>query len=113
MRRMNESAVLNLIKGRGTISRIELARSSGLSPAAVTRITRGLIDRGLVRETGLDASNGGRRAVLLQLQPSAGFVVGVKIMEHSVAVAVTDLSAGVLLQHTTQVDVRRFGPTAV
>jgi predicted NBD/HSP70 family sugar kinase len=113
MRRMNESAVLNLIKGRGTISRIELARSSGLSPAAVTRITRGLIDRGLVRETGLDTSNGGRRAVLLQLQPSAGFVVGVKLMEQSVAVAVTDLSAGVLYQHTTQLDVRREGPAAV
>ena len=113
MRRMNEAAVLNLIKGRPSISRTELARDSGLSPAAVTRITRGLIQRGLVHETGLSSSNGGRPAVLLELQPSAGFVVGAKLMERTVAIAITDLAANVLLHQVADANVIQRGPAAV
>jgi N-acetylglucosamine repressor len=112
MRRMNEAAVLDLIKDGAAISRSQLARDSGLSPAAVTRITRGLIQRGLVRETGLSSSSGGRPAVLLELQPSAGFVVGAKLMENSVAVAIADLSASVLLHRVTEADIAASGPQA-
>lgn len=112
MRRMNEAAVLNLIKDRPAISRADLARDTGLSPAAVTRITRGLIQRGLVHETGLGSSSGGRPAVLLELQPSAGFVVGAKLMERTVAIAITDLAANVLLHRVDDANIVQRGPAA-
>ncbi len=112
MRELNATALLNLIKERGQISRIDLAHTSGLSPAAVTVITRALIRRGLVRETGPGESRGGRRSVLLQLEPSAGYVVGLKLMEQAAALAVTDLAANVVFHEVHRVDVRGQGPTA-
>src|SRR5712692_1602157 len=112
MRRMNESALLNLIKECGQVSRVDLARSSGLSPSTVTGITRALIQRGIVRETGPGASRGGRRSVLLELQPSAGHVLGLKLMEHSIALAVTDLSANVVYRAVSSAPLRDRGPEA-
>jgi DNA-binding MarR family transcriptional regulator len=87
MKQTNQYLVLQLIQGRGPISRKEIARVSGLSPASVTGITGELIARGLVREVGAAAGGGraGRRAVLLQLNPHAGFVVGVKLAVRTAA----------------------------
>jgi len=93
---INRNLVLNLIKSRGPISRVELARLSGLSPATISSISADFIAAGLVHEMGQGESTGGRRPVMLRLNHKAGFVVGVKLMEHSVATAVTDLDAEVL-----------------
>ena len=112
MRRINESALLNLIKTAGQVSRVDLARSSGLSPSTVTGITRTLIQRGLVRETGPGESRGGRRSVLLELEPSAGYVVGLKFMEYSVALTITDLAATSVYSCISPAALREAGPMA-
>ncbi len=106
---LNRNLVLNLIKSRGPISRVELARISGLSPATISSITGDFIDMGLVHEMGQGESTGGRRPVMLRLNHKAGFVVGVKLMEHKVATAVTDLDAEVLYHQvaTLKTDGRR------
>jgi N-acetylglucosamine repressor len=93
---INRNRVLNLIKSRGPISRVELARRSGLSPATISGIVSDFIAARLVHEMGQGESTGGRRPVMLRLNHKAGFVVGAKLMEHAVATAVTDLDASVL-----------------
>ena len=81
MKQMNQQLVLQLIHGRGPISRSEITQVSGLSPASVSGITSTLIDLGLVHEVGAVEGTGGagRRAILLRLNPQAGFVIGVKL----------------------------------
>lgn len=101
IKEINHNLVLNLIRSRGPISRTEVAQLSGLSPATVSGITADLIASSLVQETGEGESTGGRRRVLLQLNPRAGFVVGVKLMEQAVASALTDLDAQVLHHRVT------------
>lgn len=98
MKQINQQLVLQLIQGRGPISRKDVAEISGLSPAAVSGITGELIDRGLVHEVGEAESDGraGRRAVLLRLNPQAGFVIGVKLAVRAIACVLTDLNANVL-----------------
>jgi len=96
IKEINRNLVLNLIKSRGPISRTEIAKLSGLSLATISGITAELIEKGLVHETGAGESTGGRRPVLLRLNPEAGFVVGLKLMEQAIAGAVTDLDASVL-----------------
>ncbi|RMF39072.1 MAG: winged helix-turn-helix transcriptional regulator, partial [Chloroflexi bacterium] len=96
IRKINRNLVLNLIKSRGPISRTEIARLSGLSLATVSAITAELMKTGLVHEMGAGESTGGRRPVLLRLNHRAGFVVGVKLMEHAITSALTDLDAQVL-----------------
>ena len=98
MKQMNQQLVLQLIQGRGPISRSEITQISGLSPASISGITSALIELGLVHEAGEVEGTGraGRRAVLLRLNPQVGYVVGVKLAMHTITCVVTDLDANVL-----------------
>jgi len=110
LRDLNQSIVFNLIVERGSISRTELAKRSGLPAATITRIAGEFLAAGLISEVSSEESSGGRRPVLLSVNPSAGYVVGVKLREDSMTVAICDLSctiihsleetiAGVVLPH--------------
>lgn len=101
IKEINRNLVLNLIKSRGPISRTDIARLSGLSPATVSGITADFIASGLVHELGEGESTGGRRPMLLRLNYQAGFVVGIKFMEQAITSALTDLDASVLHHRVT------------
>lgn len=99
IRAINRSTVLNTIKTNGSISRVEIARKTGLSAATVTGITAELIEDGLVFEKAEGDSRGGRRPILLAINPQGGYVVGVKLMEKHVVGAITDLEATIIAKH--------------
>ena len=63
VKQLNSAAVYRLIDQYGPISRIQIAEQSQLAPASVTKITRQLIERGLIKEVDQQASTGGRRAI--------------------------------------------------
>lgn len=98
MKQSNQHLVLQLIRGRGPISRKAIAQISGLSPASVSGLAGELIERGLVQEAGEAEGEGrsGRREVLLRLNAHAGYVVGVKIAVRTIVCVLTDLDANVL-----------------
>lgn len=104
IRDINRNLVLNLIRSGGPISRTDIAERTHLSMATVSGITGALLEAGLVRETGAGESSGGRRPVLLQFEPRAGFVVGLKLTEHAIISAITDLDANVLHHRLNPVD---------
>ncbi len=81
IRAINRSTVLNTIKTQGSISRAEIARLTGLSAATVTGITAKLIHEGLIFEKAEGDSSGGRKPILLAIDPRGGYVVGIKLME--------------------------------
>ena len=60
VKQLNSAAVYRLIDQYGPISRIQIAEQSQLAPASVTKITRQLIERGLIKEVDQQASTGGR-----------------------------------------------------
>jgi predicted NBD/HSP70 family sugar kinase len=95
MRDINQSLLLNLIQSKAPISRADLARRSGLSPATVSGIINLLVQDGLVMEQAIGDSSGGRPPVMLSLNPDAGYVVGVKLTEENIIAALTDLNAQV------------------
>ncbi|MFN8379717.1 MAG: winged helix-turn-helix domain-containing protein, partial [Anaerolineae bacterium] len=99
MKAMNRSLLLNIIRREGRLSRTQLAELSGLSVGAVSQITGALLDAGFILESGEGEFTGGRRQVFLRLNPSAGFAVGVKLMERRIVCAVTDFEAQVLHSH--------------
>lgn len=96
IRAINRSNVLNCIKTQGPISRIEIARISGLSAATVSGITAELIESGLIFEKEAGDSLGGRRPIPLALNPKGGYVVGFKLAEDHITSALTDLNAKVI-----------------
>jgi predicted NBD/HSP70 family sugar kinase len=100
MRAMNRSTVLYIIKTYGPIARSEIARRCGLSPASVTGITAELIQEDIIYEKDTGKSLGGRRPILLAINPSGRYVVGIKLTETKAIGALTDLEATVIVKKT-------------
>ncbi|MEX0730124.1 MAG: ROK family transcriptional regulator [Aquisalimonadaceae bacterium] len=78
LRRHNRSLVLQHIFTNGPTSRVKIAAKTGLTGAAITRITRELIDAGLIREGAKvgNADRPGRRSIELDLDETGGYVLG-------------------------------------
>ncbi|MFE6256272.1 ROK family protein [Agromyces sp. NPDC057865] len=79
----------------GPISRAELGRRLGLSPASLTRLSKPFLDRGLLVEASETLQGSiGRPARPLDVPVDAGRFVGMKVTGESAFGAVTDLRAG-------------------
>lgn len=78
LRRRNRSSVMLEVLKHGSISRTQIASEIGITGAAVTRITRELIDRGILEESDKTASGGniGRRRTSLKLSGGGPYVIG-------------------------------------
>lgn len=74
----------------------------GLNPATVTRITRDLIEDGLVTEEGEGTTKGaGRKPILLQFNHSARFVIAVQGDGQYITGIIANLASEVLHRRTT------------
>ncbi len=100
IRAINRSHILNVIKTLGPVARAEIARLTGLSPATVTAITADLIAEELIFEKQTGDSRGGRRPILLALNPGGRYVAGIKLMEDHAVGALTDLEATIIARQT-------------
>jgi predicted NBD/HSP70 family sugar kinase len=103
IRALNRSAVLNTIKANGPASRTDVARLTGLSGATITGITAELIADDLVFEKSSGDSRGGRRPILLAVNPRGRYVIGLKLTETEVIGALTDLEATVLTKRVDSI----------
>src|ERR1700728_1283647 len=92
IRAMNEQLLLEHIRQRGRCSRAELARFSGLSKPTVSLALANVERAGLVREAGQQTGALGRSAVLYEVRPDAGYVLGLDIGRRFVRGAVADLA---------------------
>ena len=92
LRRENRAAVLWSLYLDQPRSRHELSTATGLSAASVTNVIRELIDEGVVIETGLAESDGGRPRAMLGMNPEYGYVIGVDVGETRTRVELFDLS---------------------
>ncbi|WP_053734892.1 ROK family transcriptional regulator [Nocardia sp. NRRL S-836] len=92
----SKAAVLDVIRAAGTISRVGLVNATGLTGATISTAVRKLLDEGLVAETGHAESTGGKRRVLLQLNATSRFALGVHLDHSGITYVLTDLAGGVV-----------------
>ncbi len=83
------------------MSRTDLADSIGLSRSALTELSRGLIEQGLIHETSssYDEQQKGRPSILLSLNADRGYFVGVGLTEDPPMMVLTDFHGNALAQH--------------
>ncbi|MBR3150309.1 MAG: ROK family transcriptional regulator [Eubacterium sp.] len=95
----NRSLILYTLCREGELSRKELATKLGLTPAAVTKICAGLIEKGFIRELGEAEQEGrtGRREILLALCLDDKLCFGINAEKDAVTLSVSTL-AGKLLR---------------
>ncbi|PJE95238.1 sugar kinase [Streptomyces carminius] len=96
----SRAAVLDVIRAAGTISRVGLVNATGFTGATISTVVRRLIDDGLVVETGRAESTGGKRRVLLQLDQSSRYAVGVHLDHAGLTYVLTNLGGSVLARMT-------------
>ena len=92
----NQSLILNLIRTRGSVSRADLTRLTGLTRGAVSNIVSRLVDERLVREISLGKSTGGRRPVMLKIAAELNLVGAIDVRSRLTTLAVADLSGHIL-----------------
>ena len=78
MKNLNMKNILTLIKEQQGISRADIAKKVNLSRAAVTNIVNELLELKLVKEVRAGKSSGGRRPILLDLNPDGAYVIGLE-----------------------------------
>jgi predicted NBD/HSP70 family sugar kinase len=93
-----------LVRDRGAISRIEIAKATNLHKATVTDLVAKLIRAGFLEDTGevVARNKVGRKRKLLRFVPMAGIVAGVDIRMTHATVAMYDLQARLLVQDSFQ-----------
>jgi transcriptional regulator of PTS gene len=100
MRVINRSKILEIIRTIGMISRVDLARSSGLSQSSITGLTADLIKEGLIIEKQSGKYQGGRRPMLLALNPDGAFVVGVNLSINEISVVIVNFEGTLVASNT-------------
>lgn len=99
VKQLNGAAVYRLIDQQSPISRIQIADMSSLAPASVTKITRHLLERGLIKEIAQQASTGGRRAISLTTVCAPFQSLAVRLGRKKIEIALFDLSGTLLAEH--------------
>ena len=92
----SRSAILDVIRAAGTISRVELTQTTGLTGATISTVVRRLINDGLVVESGRGESTGGKPRVLLRLEPSSRYAIGINLDHAGIHYTVADLGGSIV-----------------
>ncbi len=98
LRDMNEVLVLNLVRERQPISRIDIAGWTGLEGSTVSKIVARLLESGFIYEDGVGSASpqGGRKKRFLRLNPEKVYAIGVDLEPHRIMVALSDFSGRIL-----------------
>ena len=111
LRELNRLRVVEALRRHGTLSRADIARTTGLSRSTISTLVADLHRRGFVAEGEVEGSGSsrsstvGRPPVMLRLDPPAGIAVGIDFDHTRVRVVVSDLSRTVLSERVAELDV--------
>ncbi len=96
MRSINRSAILELIRREGPISRTAISQRLDVSLPTVMRVVDELVREDLVRPQASTEWTGGRRRSLLKFNPERQVVIGVDLGGTKMFGAIADLAGNIL-----------------
>lgn len=114
IRELNKTIILDIIRKKGPISRAEISKIVQISPTTVASCINALMKDSLVMESGTGISSGGRKPILVQLNPNDRFLIGVAVNASKITIAAFNLYANVQkkithsLQNETYSDLSDF-----
>lgn len=104
VRAYNRDAILRTIRVSELISRVDIARATGLSQASVTGITADLIKEGLIEEKKSGTHEGGRPPILLSISPDGAYAIGINLTIESIDVAIINFQAEIKAFYSMELD---------
>jgi predicted NBD/HSP70 family sugar kinase len=97
VRATNLAVVLRYVRGHAPCSRADIAAATGLNKATVSSLVTDLLERRLVRETGLTENRIGRPATMLVMDGTSYAAVGMEVNADYLTAVALDLSGERLL----------------
>lgn len=97
--------LLSLIQKYKQISRSQLAELTKISNTAVGKIVRNLIKDELIIEVGQTEGEVGRKATILEINPSGGFIIGLEIDLNTIKIASVALNGKIIKKRFFSFDV--------
>jgi predicted NBD/HSP70 family sugar kinase len=94
LREANRARIVSAVQQRGSLTQIELAGVTGLSPATVSNIVKELTAAGVLHTA--HSTRNGRRALQVTLARGLGVVAGVHFGTRSLRVSLADASMRIL-----------------
>jgi predicted NBD/HSP70 family sugar kinase len=101
--------VLEFIRSIGPVSRAQIARGTGLSKPTVSQALQTLERSRLVREAGRSSGAKGPTAVLYEMNPHAGWVVGIDVGRDLVHAVLADLNGDIVARRDERARARSAG----
>ena len=98
--------MLEFIRRMGPASRAQIARDSGLSKPTVSQALQALEQAKLVRHAGRTSGGKGPTAQLYEMNPQAGWVVGIDVGRDWVRAAIADLTGEFIARRDERARVR-------
>jgi glucokinase-like ROK family protein len=95
IRSLNKTAVFDIVREEGPLTRSEIARKLDISLPTVMRVTNDLIDKKLIMMNGEMVSHGGRPSPLLAFNPHGHAVMGIDLGGTKMFGTIADLAGNI------------------
>ena len=99
-RARNRSLIFNTIDKHGPVCRQDIVRLTNIRPATVLNYVEKLIKEGFVNVIGEGKSTGGRKPILLELNPKAAFAAGIHLSQSRIIGVIVNLKGKIVSQVT-------------
>jgi N-acetylglucosamine repressor len=96
MRLINRANVLNIVRERAPISRVEISKLTGLKKSTISSIVSELIGENLIYEDSLGESAIGRKPIILRLKEKSRIIGVIDVRHVNTTVAICDLGRNIL-----------------
>ncbi len=91
--------ILEILRRKGPLSRTEISKVSGINPVTISHYLDKLMVQNIVREREHDTSSGGRPPMLLDINPQAGYTLGIGINLFNSVGVIIDLEGRVVYKY--------------
>lgn len=108
----NQRVTLHAIRVSGSLTRIDLANITGLTPPAIANITRRLLNEGLILEAGQRRGGRGQPPTKLVVNPAACYAIGINLDRDHVTIVLVDFAGQTLARATRDIDFASPGAVA-
>lgn len=106
IRRINRETVLYYLRQERQLSRAGLAELTRLSKPSISKLVDELIQEGCIREIGIGESKGGRKPIMLEINPTRFSILGIVFEGTKMSLAVCDLNGAIIAEASQFIDSR-------
>lgn len=99
-----QSLILSEIRRNAPVTRSELARRTGYTPATVTHAVASLLSFGIVEELGRRQQSRGQPPIELRIRPQAAYSIGAHLEHREISCVLADADGTALAKHSEVIE---------